>query len=265
MDSAAALKQGGSPSKQLSVEGFQIGCLMIRTFAVILSLAIAAPANAGLRATYRTTEEAVPLIVEVADNGDARIGERDAEDYGLLVGGQFYMVAGKAGEQTVARVADIARAVDTVIGPVFGDAFTRAGPAAPKATIRTAAKGSRTVGGESGTIYAVSGLDHERPGMAIEVVASDATRLQPIGRALEGFMNAALIPGAPLLGAGAGELIEETRAIFALGTPLASDGRFTLEKVETVAVAAGRVALPDAPSTYETLVTKMRALMPNRP
>jgi hypothetical protein len=31
--------------------------------------------------------------------------------------------------------------------------------------------------------------------------------------------------------------------------------------VETVAVPAARVALPEAPSTYETLVTKMRAIV----
>lgn len=238
---------------------------MRRALAFALALLAAVPAQAGLRATYRTTEEAAPLIVEVADNGDARVGERDAEDYGLLVGGQFYMIGGKPGEQTVARVTDIARAVDAVIGPVFGDAFTRDGPPAPKAAIRTTAKRSRSVGGETGTVYAVSGLDHERPDLSIEVVASSDARLRPIGRALESFMNAALIPGAPLLGSGAGELIEETRAIFALGTPLASDGRFTLEKVETVPVPAARVALPDAPSTFETLVTKMRALVPNRP
>jgi hypothetical protein len=233
--------------------------------AFALALIVAAPASAGLRATYRMTEQAAPLIVEVADNGDARVGERDAEDYGLLIGGQFYMVGGKPGEQTVARVTDIARAVDTVIGQVFGDAFTRSGPPAPKVTIRTTAKGNRTIGGETGTVYAVRGLDSTRPDVAIDVVASGDARLRPIGRALESFMNAALIPGAPVLGSGAGELIEETRAIFALGTPLASDGRFTLEKVETVEVPALRVALPEAPSTYETLVTKMRALAPNRP
>jgi hypothetical protein len=129
--------------------------------------------------------------------------------------------------------------------------------------IRSVAKSQHTVGGQAGTVYAVSGLDHDNPEAAIEVVASGDLRLRPIGRALEGFMNAALIPGAPLLGTGASELIEETRAIFALGTPLASDGRFTLEKVETLSVPLARVALPDAPSTYETLVTKMRALVPS--
>ena len=232
-------------------------------FALMFALAGAGPAAAGTRATFVTPGEATPLVVEVADNGDARIGEAGAEDYGLLIGGQFYMVGGKPGEWTVARVTDIARAVDTVIGPTFGDSFTRTGPPAPKAAIRATAKGSRTVAGRPGKLYAVTGLDHEKPDAAIDVVTSDDAALRPVGRVLEAYMNAALIPGAPLLGSGAGELIEETRAIFALGTPLSSDGRFTLQKVETATIPADRVALPDQPSTYETLVTKMRALVPN--
>lgn len=237
---------------------------MRRTLALLLTLLAASPAAAGLRATYATPGEAAPLVVEVADNGDARIGEAGAEEYGLLIGGTFYMVSGKPGEWTVARITDIARAVDAVIGPVFGDSLTHAGAAAPKAAIRSVATAKRVVGGREGIVYAVAGLDHEKPDTTIELVASGDPALKPVGRALEGFMNASMIPGAPLLGSAAAELIEETRAIFALGTPLSSAGRFTLTKVETVAVPVERVALPDQPSTYETLVTKMRALVPGR-
>lgn len=238
---------------------------MRRTFTLtfIAAMAVAVPAQAGVRATYVTPGETQPLVVEVADNGDSRVGEAGSDDYGLLVGGQFYMVGGKPGEYTVARVGDIAKAIDNVVGPIFGDIFSRGGAPAPKVAIRSVAKGERVVAGQKGIVYAVTGLDHEKPDAAIDVVVSRDPALRPIGAALEGFMNAALIPGAPLLGAGATELIEETRTIFALGTPLSSDGRFTLQKVETLNVPAERVALPDAPSTYETLVTKMRALIPN--
>ncbi|TVV73186.1 hypothetical protein [Sphingomonas solaris] len=242
---------------------------MRHVLAFAFALLAAAPATAGVRATYATPGEANPLVVEVADNGDARVGEAGGDDYGLLVGGQFYMVGGKPGEWTVARIADIARAIDGTLGPtlggaIFGDVLAAAGPPAPKATIRSTAQGSRTVGGQRGTVYAVAGLDHEKPDATIEVVASDDPALRPVGRALEGFMNAAMIPAAPLLGAGAGELIAETRVIFALGTPLSSAGRFTLQKVEQGTIPPARVALPDAPVTYETLLTKMRALVPGK-
>lgn len=235
---------------------------MRRALAFFLVLLAASPAAAGLRATYAMPGEAMPLVVEVADNGDARVGQAGSGDYGLLLGDRFYMIGGRPGAWMVARVTDIARAVDTVVGPTFGDSFTRTAPPAPKVAIGHQARGSRTVGGRQGTIYAVTGLDHAKPDAAIEVVASDDAALRPVGRALEGYMNAALIPGAPLLGSGAAELIEETRAIFALGTPLSSDGHFTLQAVETGAVSAERLALPDQPETYEALVTKMRALVP---
>lgn len=229
---------------------------------LLVALATAAPAQAGLRATYVSPGASRPLIVEVADNGDARIGEAGADEYGLLVGGEFYMVGGKPGAWTVARTTDIARAVDATVGPTFGDSLT--GAARPAAGIRSTPAGARTVGGRRGTAYAVAGLDHEKPATTVEVVVSDEAALRPVGRALEGFMNAALIPGAPLLGSGAAELVAETRTIFALGTPLSSEGRFTLQSAETAPVPPARVALPDQPDTYETLVTKMRALVPNK-
>ncbi len=240
---------------------------MRRILPILLATIAAVPAQAGVRATYVARAQEAPLVVEVADNGDARIGEAGAEDYGLLVGGQFYMVGGRPGEETVARTEDLARAIDTTLGatqsgPIFGDAFGRGGPGAPRAKIVTRATGSRAIAGRQGTVYAVTGLDHEKPDAAIEVVASDDPALRPVGRALEAFMNAALIPGAPLLGSGAAELIAETRVIFALGTPLSSEGSFTLRSVETAAIPPARVTLPDAPSTYETLATKMRALVP---
>lgn len=233
----------------------------MRRLLLILAL-LAAPATAGTRATYTAPGEAKALVVEVADNGDARVGEAGGDDYGLLVAGQFYMVGGKPGEWTVARITDIARAIDTIVGPIFGEIFAAAGPPPPRVPVRSVARGSRTVGGRTGTVYAVAGLNHEKPEATVEVVASDDPALRPVGRALESFMNAAMLPAAPLLGPAAAELVAETRAIFALGTPLSSEGRFTLQKVETVAIAPARVALPDDPDTYETLVTKMRAVGP---
>ncbi len=237
----------------------------MRTLPLFLAAMLtAAPAQAGVRAIYVSPGAAQPLVVEVADNGDARIGEQGASDYGLLVNGQFYMVGGKPGEWTVARTSDLARAVDATVGPVFGDSLSRTGPARPAATVRLTPGAERNVGGRRGRAYAVAGLDHEKPAAAVEVVVSADPALRPVGQALEGFMNASLIPGAPLLGSGAAELVEETRAIFALGTPLSSEGRFTLQSAETAAIPAARVALPDQPDTYETLVTKMRALVPNK-
>lgn len=223
-------------------------------------IAFANPAVAGMRATYGAPGQATPLVIEVADNGDARIGEEGSSDYGLLVGGQFYVVGRDGNGWTVARSADIAAAIDAAIRPIFGDVLTRATPPAPAVAIRFAAGGTRTIAGRSGTIYAVTGLDHGNPSAVTTYVLSEDADLRPIGAALQQFMHASLLPTAVLLGGAAPERIEETRLIFSHGTPLDAGGRFQLRQVEQAAVAPDRIALPAPAKTRAELTTMMRAM-----
>lgn len=228
--------------------------LILALFALLVPLA---PANAGLRAVYGSSEENRTLVVEVADNGDARIAESGDESYGLLIAGHFYVVSRPNGQWMAARIEDVAAAIDRAMPPIFGDVFTHGGAARPVARLRMEQRGERVVGGRTGMIWAVSGIGGAGEGPAAEYVMSKDADLAPVGKALEQFMHASIVPGAPLLGSAAAELIEETRAIFALGTPIDVGGRFQLRYIEQADIAAARLALPAAPATVDQLLAAM--------
>src|SRR5687768_2211804 len=91
---------------------------MRRTVGLIVGAALlfaASAAQAGLRAIYIDVRQSKQLQIDVHDNGDARIAEVGSEDYGLLIGGQFYIVDIEGGTPTVARLKDVATAIDRVL------------------------------------------------------------------------------------------------------------------------------------------------------
>lgn len=230
--------------------------------ALCLLLLPLAPANAGLRAVYGSSGESRTLVVEVADNGDARIAESGDESYGLMLGGQFHVVSRQNGAWMTARIVDVAAAIDRAMPPIFGDALTHAGPARPVAKLTIKQQGERTIAGRKGVVWTISGIGGASDGQAAEYVMSEDADLKPVGQVLEQFMHAALLPGAPLLGSAAAELVEETRAIFALGTPLDVGGRFQLRSVEKADIDAARFALPAKPATVDELVAAMPHALP---
>lgn len=224
--------------------------------ALLVLLSPLAPAEAGLRAVYGSSEENRTLVVEVADNGDARIAESGDESYGLMLDGHFHVISRAGDSWMAARIADVATAIDRVMPPIFGDALTHGGAARPVAKLRMEKQGERTIGGRQGVVWAVSGIGGA-DGPPAEYVMSKDADIAPVGRALEQFMHASIIPGAPLLGSAAAELIEETRAIFALGTPLDVGGRFQLRYVEKADIDPRRFVLPARPATVDELVAAM--------
>lgn len=213
-------------------------------------------AEAGTRATY-SGDPGHALIVEVADNGEVRIGEENAPDYGILRDGAFYIVGSYGGQQQVARMGDVADAIDTVVTPpIFAGILTRPPEPAPL----TVTKGGPVrIAGRAGTAYTVAGLNPAAPAQTAAYVMSTDADLKPVGAALEAFMNAALLPGAAITGPGTAALIAQTRAIFALGTPLDAGGRLRLEKVETLPIPPTRTQLPAPPARVEELIAAMRA------
>lgn len=229
--------------------------------ALALLLLPLTPADAGLRAVYGSNEASRALVIEVADNGDARIAEAGDESYGLMLGGEFHVVSRQNGEWMAARIVDVAAAIDRAIPPIFGDALTHADPARPVARLDIRKLGERTVGGRKGVVWRIAGIGGG-DGPAAEYVMSSDADLKPVGRVLEQFMHAGILPGAPLLGSGAAELIEETRAIFALGTPLDVDGRFQLRSVEKADIDPARFVLPAKPATVDELVAAMPHALP---
>jgi hypothetical protein len=223
-------------------------------------LAFAGHAEAGLRAVYFDAAKSGQLMIEVADNGDARIGEADSSDYGLLLGGHFYIVGGQQGAPMVARIEDVGAAVDRVVPPIFHDLLKSPSTASRLPThLRAEAGAEQKVGGYGGRLYHVRGLDSADPQKVADYVISSDPALAPVGRVLEQFMNAALVPAAVMMGPAIPELIGETREIFALGTPIDVGGRFRLDHVDRVDIAPGRLALPAEPATVDALVAAMKA------
>jgi len=235
--------------------------MAMRTLPLIAALlALAAPADAGMRATY-SQPDGKQLVIDVADNGAARIGEAGQSEYGLLLADGFYIVSNENGAWRTARIADIAAAIDQVLPPIFKDIFTAASTAKPPAGFRIEPKGAETIAGRPGKVYAVYGMNDATPKQPETFVMSDDPALKPVGRAMEQFMNGAMVPAAALIGPAAADIVAETRAIFALGTPLDAGGRFKLASVETVDVPASAVALPAKPQTTAELVAMMQASM----
>lgn len=218
-------------------------------------------AQAGLRAVYLDVAKAKQLQIDVYDNGDARIGEVGNEDYGLLIGGEFYIVDIEGGKATVARLKDVATAIDAVLPPIFKGLFDMAADQAPRAPLKIEPGEAGSAGGRDGKIYRIKGLDSAQPEKVTEFLISEDADLKPVGTALEAFMNAAIVPAAPLIGAGATELIAETRTIFALGTPLDAGGRLRLNLAGKAAFPAAYFRLPAKPQTVEQLVAAMKLSM----
>ncbi len=96
-----------------------------------------------------------PVVIEVGDNGDARVGAEGKEEYGLLIGREFYLVAKEGGQWKVARIADQAAAFDKVAAAGLPLVVQRGGQARPS-KLKLVKQGTRTVAGITGDVYAVT-------------------------------------------------------------------------------------------------------------
>lgn len=225
---------------------------------IAVLLLAAGPAEAGMRALYEGAGEPKTMLVEVADNGDFRIGEPDAPSYGLGLGGAFYLVApAPDGTPEVIRIEDMAAALDEVLPPafkrLFGAASATAKPARPP---RLQRMGTRTVAGQPGDVWQVTAGD---PPQTREMVFSRAPELAPVGVAITRFLEAGMLMAAPLFGPAAADMVTEMRAVFALGAPLDGGGMFRLVKAEPADIDSGRLRLPAEPLAPALLVGRLKA------
>ena len=225
---------------------------------LLLSLG-ASPALAGLRAVY-TEPDGKTLTVEVADNGFARVRTGDPDQYGVWRDGQFYIVGREDGRVMVARIEDMAAAIDQVVPPIFKAMFEAAG-SGPPASLRIEPKGKRRVAGHEGLVYAVYGIDKDKPKESADFVMSSEPALQPVGRAMEQFMIAMIVPIGALIGDAAAEMVADTRAVFAKGAPLDLGGRFVLVSFEPAEVTQEAVTLPAKPQTIAEIVAGLKGGM----
>jgi hypothetical protein len=234
------------------------GLIMAAAGALLL---VSGAAQAGLRAVYIDVRQAKQLQIDIHDNGDARIAEIGSDDYGLLIGGEFYIVDVEGGKATVARLKDVATAIDKVLPPIFKGLFDQAAEARPKVQLVIEPGEPGSAGGRDGRVYHVKGLDSTNPNKPTDYLISADPDLKPVGAALEQFMNAAIVPSAPLIGSMATELIGETRTIFALGTPIDVGGRFRLNLAGKAAFPGAYFRLPAQPQSVESLVKSMQESM----
>lgn len=222
---------------------------------LMLSLA-ATPALAGQRAVY-AEPDGKRLTVEVADNGFARVRTEDADQYGIWRDGQFYIVGREDGRVMVARIEDMAAAIDQVVPPIFKAMFQAAG-SGPPTSLRIEPKGGRRVAGHEGQVYAVYGIDRDKPKESADFVMSSEPALQPVGRAMEQFMIATIVPIGALIGDAAAEMVADTRAVFAKGAPLDLGGRFVLVSFEPAEVTQEAVTLPAKPQSVAEIVAGLK-------
>lgn len=222
---------------------------------LLLSLG-ASPALAGQRAVY-AEPDGKTLTVEVADNGFARVRTDDPDQYGIWRDGQYYIVGREDGRVMVARIEDVAAAIDQVVPPIFKAMFEAVG-AGPPASLRIEPKGKRRVAGHEGHVYAVYGIDKDKPKESAEFVMSSEAALRPIGRAMEQFMIATIVPIGALIGDAAAEMVADTRAVFAKGAPLDLGGRFILVSFEPAEVTQEMVTLPAKQQSVAEIVADFK-------
>lgn len=212
---------------------------------------LAAPAHAGTRATY-VRPDGGRTVIEVADNGDARIGPSDGPEYGLLVGNRFYLVEAGQDGPAVTRMDDIAAAMGLMLPRGFNELLK---PTRPGSVTKTEleADGTATIEGRTGRRFRMKHSDAPD-----RLVVSDDPSLRPVGAAMEGIAGASLLSMGAFFGReAAGDMLSHIRDMFSRGTPLLTFDGWTLTTVETAAIGQDRVKLPGKPLSPEAVAEHM--------
>ncbi|MFQ3594508.1 MAG: hypothetical protein SNJ63_00140 [Sphingomonadaceae bacterium] len=227
-------------------------------FGVLVALVLALPALAadGFQAIYAGQDGQPDIHIEVAANGDFRVGPVSGEQYGIGIGEDFFMVAREGrGRTRVFRVQEMAAAMEQVMPPQFKALFAEAAKdMTPGELPKMTRTGSRTIAGFEGEVWRIS---FGSPPEAREVVLSKDPRLRPIGLAMGKFIESNMLMMAPLVGEAAGGMMKEARQLFALGTPIGGDGGFLLKSAGPAQVPPERLALPARPMTRDELLKNL--------
>jgi hypothetical protein len=226
-----------------------------------LLLALGAPAWAGQRATYLVEDEA-PIVIDMADNGDARVGEPGDDSYGLLLKDGAYFVTRIDGAWQSIKFADFADALRAAGYSGVFDVVKSEGVQGPSADFRIEAAGAQSVAGREGKAFYAYGMPLMEPGQAQTIVVSDDSALAPIGRALEQYLIGLMVLGGDgaASSSAARASIAATRAIFALGTPLDVAGHMKLGTVESVDIPASAMKLPSQRVTRAEMLAGLKAM-----
>lgn len=237
---------------------------MRRLFMLGLALLAAAPAAAGMRAVYHGESEPKVLEVETGEAGELRIGKPGDAAYAIEREGRFYMVQpGADGTPMVFAVEDMAAVLGEAMPPFFAQLFSDAARASPSKPPKMERAGSRTVAGFPGEVWKVTQAGN--PPEVQEMVFSTDPALKPVGRALGRFMESMMLMATPLLGEMAGEMVQEMRQVFSVGTALESVGRFRLVEAGPAEIPAERFVLPAKPATRAEIAREVKRSSPPSP
>ncbi|MBB5684143.1 hypothetical protein [Sphingobium boeckii] len=220
---------------------------------LILALVLAVTPSAvfaGQRATFIAKDDPKALMVTLADNGDVRIEGTDEKEYGLRIGGVFYLVTRTETGATVARASDLSAAAKKAVPSEMRQLFGQLGKGVPKTNLKITPKGERTINGRTGKLYAISGLSGTK---TADFVMSEDPALKPFGDNLTAYMAAVTAPAAILFGPMMDGILADMNTVFALGTPLDADGKFILTTVETVDTKPADFTLPAEPMSVDAL------------
>jgi hypothetical protein len=233
--------------------GWPAGPLRFAAAAVMAGAIASAAAGSGLRAHYQDERPgADPIVVEVSEAGDFRVRAHDGGGTLLGVSGTVYLMETRAdGTASVARLDDLAAAIDTVLfSGSGGPAGLRAGRALPAKPPGAKRIGSQTVAGVEGELWHVPEVN--------DLVVTRAPELAPLGKAIESYMALVAMHAGSALGIRATDMLNANRVLGGLGTLIQLGDGLRLTALEPAEIDPERFRLPAEPKSREELLRELR-------
>lgn len=229
-------------------------------------LAGTTPAEAGVHAIYRIQGEAQPLMVDVADNGDASFMQVEGDVRVVVIGDHAYAVAEGEDGPFAARFVDVAAALQRTGPPAIDADLTRKEQADIARDIDLVAVpvGPRTVRGVAGTAYRLTAGKGARVEGPDTLVMTRASELAPIGRALGIALNESggIFALFDRIGPHLARWMRTFANVATLGAPVSFLGLIELQSAEQRRIPAETIALPSAPISVDMLAKRVREATP---
>lgn len=251
-----------------------------------LALGLAAPALADVTARYTVGPPpappappaahgtaAPPPIAPVApvamvtiaadDHGQARIDASGGSENAVFItreGVGYFSVPGPHG-RLIGRQADLLAFI-TQMGGMMRDGPGAAGIQRMAARrVEIAERGTETVAGVRGTVYALTMVDGATRAPPVEIVLSTDAALAPVGREILRMVDAGRGPITAIMGTEP-QMVTGIRDLLGRGTPIRIGTMFRLASVSTDPVPGAAFALPGPVLTREELMAQIMPPMP---